>query len=173
MTTKPDSPAALELGKFIPPPGARLRSVPDETLENELREIWREVEPCCLGFPKPDGWRFQIHKLGDKVKLFSRNHKDWSTKYPSIVHMIRSNVKDDEVILDAEIVGFHKLGHHLAPSNLLYAHRYHTYLLDALYLGERNLVSLPVEERVSFINDYLHNAFCDNFTFAEYTPITS
>ena len=159
----------VEVGAFVKPSDAQLRSVPNET---SLVKIWGEVGEC-LGYPKPDGWRFQIHKLDEEVKLFSRNREDWSTKYPSIVQMIRSQLKGDRVILDTEAVGFDQQGNHLEPSKLLYAHHYHCYILDALYLGGKNLVSLPTQERVASIKEYLHNAFCGNFTFAEYTNINS
>ncbi len=161
--------STVEIGVFVKPSGAQLRSAPDET---SLLKIWEEVGEC-LGYPKPDGWRFQIHKLGNEVKLLSRKGEDWSAKYPSIVQMIRRQVQDDQVILDTEVVGFDHYGEHLEPSKLRYAHHYHCYLLDALYLGGRNLVSLQTQERVSFIKDHLQNAFCDIFTLAEYTLITS
>jgi DNA ligase 1 len=159
----------LEVGVFVKPSGAQLRSVPDET---SLVSVWEEVGEC-LGYPKPDGWRFQIHKMGDEVKLLSRNREDWSAKFPSIVQMIREQVQDEQVILDTEVVGFDYYGQHLEPSKLRNAHHYHCYLLDALYLSGRNLVSLQTQERASFIREHLQHAFCDKFTFAKYTRITS
>ncbi len=161
--------STLEVGVFVKPSGAQLRSVSDE---GSLLRVWQEVGEC-LGYPKPDGWRFQIHKLGEEVKLFSRNREDWSTKYSSIVQMIRSQLKSDQIILDIELVGFDHQGNHLEPSKLLYAHHYHCYILDALYLGGKSLVSLATRERVAYIKEYLHTSFNGNFTFAEYTNINS
>lgn len=161
--------STIELRVFVKPSGAQLRSISDE---GSLLRIWQEVGEC-LGYPKPDGWRFQIHKLDEEVKLYSRHREDWSPKYSSIVQMIRRQLKGDQVILDTELVGFDHQGNHLEPSKLLYAHHYHCYILDALYLGGKNLVFLPTQERVAYIKEYLHHAFDDNFTFAEYTNIDS
>src|SRR5216110_1280170 len=95
----------VQPGEYIRPPSAQLRSVPNGAPESVLVEIWREVG-ICLGGPKYDGWRFQIHKLGAVVKLFSRTGKDWAAEFPSIVRMIRTQVGDDQAILDTELVGF-------------------------------------------------------------------
>jgi ATP-dependent DNA ligase len=162
----------VQPGEYIRPPSAQLRSVPNGAPESVLVEIWREVG-TCLGGPKYDGWRFQIHKLGAVVKLFSRTGKDWAAEFPSIVQMIRTQVGDDQAILDTELVGFDQYGHHLEPSKLRYAFLYRCYLLDGLYLNRRNLTPLPTQERVSFIKEYLDEAFQGIFTPAEYTTIAS
>src|SRR5216683_1211660 len=94
--------SALELGVFVNPSGAQLRSASDE---GSLLRIWQEAGEC-LGYPKPDGWRFQIHKLGAAVKLFSRTGKDWAAEFPYIVQIIRTQVEDEQAILDTELVGF-------------------------------------------------------------------
>src|SRR5205814_3719737 len=46
-------------------------------------------------------------------------------------------------------------------------------LLDGLYLNRRNLTPLPTQERVSFIKEYLDEAFQGFFAPAEYTTIAS
>lgn len=158
----------VEPGEFIRPSGALLRSASDE---NAVIKVWEEVKEC-LGYPKPDGWRFQVHKIGATVKLFSRKGIDYAGEYPSIVQMIRTQVKHDPAILDTELVGFDKYGHHLPPVRLRQATQYRCYLLDALYLNG-NLASLPTQNRVAFIRERLHDAFHGMFTFAEYTFIRS
>src|SRR2546430_1346048 len=142
----PNSITIVEPGEFIPPSIAKLISVPDKTSESALLGAWQKVGPC-LGSPKYDGWRFQIHKMGEIVKLFSREGKDWATNYPSVVQMIRTQLADDQVILDTELVGFDQYGHHLPASELRSAPLYRCYLLDALYLDKRNLTSLSALER--------------------------
>jgi len=155
-------------GEFISPSGAQLRSAPDE---NAVVKVWEEVGEC-LGYPKPDGWRIQVHKIRASIKLFSRKGIDYAGEYPSIVQMIRTQVEDDLAVLDTELVGFDRYGHHLAPTKLRNAAQYRCYLLDALYLS-RNLISLPTRNRVAFIREHLHKAFRGMFTFAEYTLIRS
>jgi len=136
---------------FVQPAGAQLRSAPDE---EALIKVWDEVGKC-LGYPKPDGWRIQIHKQGSDVKLFSRSGKNWTKEFPDIIQVILSQVKDDQIILDTELVGFDRHGRHLAPSKLRDASQYRCYILDALYFGGENLTSLPTQKRVRLMKDHL------------------
>lgn len=168
----PDTIIIVEPGEFIPPSIAKLIIVPDKTSESALLGAWQKVGPC-LGSPKYDGWRFQIHKVGERVNLFSRKREDWAEDFPLIVQMMQTQVEDDQVILDTELVGFDQYGHHLPASKLRYAPLYRCYLLDALYLDKRNLTSLSALEREAFSKTYLHNAFRGIFSFAEYTSIHS
>jgi DNA ligase 1 len=159
----------VQPGEFIKPSGASLRNVPDE---NEVVKVWEEVG-ACFGYLKPDGWRLQVHKMGEEVKLFSRNGVDWAAKYPTIAQMIRDQVKYDQVVLDTELVGFDQQGNHLEPAKLRQASQYRCYLLDALYLNGRDLTSLSTQERLFFIREYLQTAFGGIFALAEYTFIGS
>lgn len=158
---------AIQPGVFVQPSGAQLRSAPDE---EALTLVWNEVKEC-MGYPKPDGWRIQIHKQGNDVQLFSRSGKNWTKTFGAIVDIIRTQVQDEQVILDAEVVGFDRQGRHLGPSKLRYAHHYRCYLLDALYLKGQDLTSLPARERIPLISGHLSKAFQDSFIFAEYTSL--
>jgi DNA ligase-1 len=167
ITSNP--PSTVQPGVFVQPAGAQLRSAPDE---EALAQVWDEVKEC-LGYPKPDGWRIQIHKQGSSVQLFSRSGKNWTEVFPAIVQLILTQVQDDQIILDTELVGFDRSGHHLGPSKLRDASQYLCYLLDALYLRGENLTSLPTQKRVRLIRDHLSSSFYGNFAFAEYTSIES
>lgn len=169
MGTTSSSPPVVQPGVFVQPAGAQLRSAPDE---EALIKVWEEVGKC-LAYPKPDGWRIQIHKQGSNVKLFSRSGKDWTEEFPAIVQVILSQVQDDQVILDTELVGFDRQGRHLAPTSLRYAHHYHCYLLDALHLRGEDLTSFPTSKRLRLIREYLHDTFHGSFTLAEYSSIES
>lgn len=155
-------------GSFVEPAGAQLRSAIND---DALVGVWKETQRC-FGYPKPDGWRIQIHKVGNDVFLFSRSGKDWAGKFPEVVAMIHERVKDD-VILDIELVGFDAHGSHLVPTKLRNASKYHCYLLDALYLHGQNLVDMPTRERIPFILEYLQDALYGTFTLIDYTPIES
>lgn len=158
----------IQPGAFVEPAGAQLRSIADD---DALAGLWEEVHQC-FSYPKADGWRIQIHKIGNDVFLFSRSGKDWTAEFPSVVTMIRERVKDN-VILDTELVGFDDYGSHVEPSKLLIAPQYHCYLLDALYLHEQTIVDLPTKERVARIWEYLQDALYGTFTLAEYKLIES
>lgn len=53
---------------------------------------------------KYDGIRAQLHKIGDKVKIFSRRLEDVTSPFPEIVNA--SANQQDDFILDGEIVPF-------------------------------------------------------------------
>lgn len=55
---------------------------------------------------KYDGFRIQVHKKGDKVKLFTRNLEDVTSSLPDIVTFVNDNVDIDTVVLDGEVVGY-------------------------------------------------------------------
>jgi DNA ligase-1 len=158
-------------GVFVQPSGARLESVPND---DSLDEIWKDVEKLgsCYGYPKPDGWRLQIHKSGDTVKVLSRRNIDYTKAFPSLVRIIRSPELQDQVVLDTELVGFNIYGQHLEPSKLRSAAQYHCYLLDALFLNGKDLTAWPTRERVPYIRQNLDNFFSLEHTLAENTILT-
>ncbi len=159
----------VQPGVFIQPSGAQLRSAPDE---EALALVWSEVKEC-IGYPKPDGWRIQIHKQGNDVQFFSRSGKNWTKEFPSVVQLIRDQVHEDQIILDTELVGFDRQGRHLGPSKLRDAHHYRCYLLDVLYLRGENLTLFPTAKRVRLIKEYLSDSFNGSFALAGYIPIES
>jgi DNA ligase-1 len=63
------------------------------------------------GFPvrieyKYDGFRLQIHKQGDVVRLFTRRLDEVTKQFPDVVVAIRELITLTDCILDAEAVGF-------------------------------------------------------------------
>lgn len=63
------------------------------------------------GFPvrleyKYDGFRLQIHKNGNVVKLFTRRLEDVSAQFPDIVAAVKKHVGVMRCILDGEAVGY-------------------------------------------------------------------
>ncbi|MFO8016035.1 MAG: ATP-dependent DNA ligase [Candidatus Woesearchaeota archaeon] len=62
-------------------------------------------KPAAIEF-KYDGFRLQVHKQGDEIKLFTRRLEDVTRQFPDLVEAVRENVKGESFILDAEAVGF-------------------------------------------------------------------
>ena len=54
---------------------------------------------------KYDGMRIQIHKLDDKIKIYSYNNKDITDKCPKIVKRLE-NKSFKDIVLDAELILF-------------------------------------------------------------------
>ncbi|MER3397485.1 MAG: DNA ligase [Chloroflexota bacterium] len=56
--------------------------------------------------PKLDGFRCQVHKDGDKVKIFSRNLEDFSEMFPEIVQGARTQVAARQAIIEGEAIAY-------------------------------------------------------------------
>ncbi|MGH9177170.1 MAG: ATP-dependent DNA ligase [Acidimicrobiales bacterium] len=53
---------------------------------------------------KLDGARIQAHRLGDEVRLYTRNLNDVTARLPAVVELVR-NLPVEAVVLDGEVLG--------------------------------------------------------------------
>jgi DNA ligase-1 len=108
---------------------------------------------------KYDGARVQIHKSDEGVKIFSRRLTDVTESLPEIVEMARK-MPAREVILEGEVVAVDRQGFPIPFQHLMRRFRrvhgildaaekipLKLYLFDIIYLNEKNLISLPYEQR--------------------------
>jgi ATP-dependent DNA ligase len=97
---------------------------------------------------KHDGYRLQVRRAGDAVRLFTRRGYDWSGRYPAIT-LTAMQLRADSFTLDAEAVGCGPDG--IAIFDAL--HRHGTvsdptlYAFDLLELEGRDLRALPLRDR--------------------------
>ncbi len=54
---------------------------------------------------KYDGFRLQVHKTKGKITLYTRRLEDVTAQFPDVMQRIAKNVKGDNFIIDAEVVG--------------------------------------------------------------------
>ena len=109
---------------------------------------------------KLDGARVQAHRLGDEVRLYTRNLNEVTERLPAVVDIVRS-FDVERVILDGEVygsaVGEDKAGpfqetmsqfsrHQPAPETAL-AVRF----FDILHLDGEDLIDLPLERRLTLL----------------------
>jgi hypothetical protein len=59
--------------------------------------------PDWLHEVKYDGYRVRVERDGDRVRLFSRNGYDWTSRYPWIVEAARK-IRQKRFVLDGEAV---------------------------------------------------------------------
>ncbi|MES2141730.1 MAG: non-homologous end-joining DNA ligase [Pseudomonadota bacterium] len=100
---------------------------------------------------KYDGYRLLSFIKNNKIKLMTRNQRDWTTKFPSTIEALRKlNLKT--AILDGELVALNKKSrsdfqllqnsiHNKATSNLIY------YVFDLLYYNGIDFMSYPLAKR--------------------------
>ncbi len=61
--------------------------------------------PAAIEF-KYDGFRIQVHKEGEKIRLFTRRLEEVTEQFPDVVSAVKSNISAKTCILDGEAVGF-------------------------------------------------------------------
>jgi bifunctional non-homologous end joining protein LigD len=107
---------------------------------------------------KHDGFRIVSRKDGERVRLWSRNARDWSVEFRAIAEALRA-LPFSSVILDGEAVAhspeglpdFHGLLGDGAASACLYA-------FDLLAVEGEDLRRLPLEARRERLADLLADA---------------
>ena len=128
------------------------------------REIYTEFINR-LGIPfiaeyKLDGERLQIHKIGDKVILFSRRLLDVSDQYPDVCQKVRESIKTENVIFEGEVVAMDPVYEKMLPFQVLSQRRRKydveeilkevpvcLFVFDLLKFGDESYVDKPFPER--------------------------
>ena len=113
---------------------------------------------------KFDGFRVQIHKDGDKVRLFSRNLEETTPMFPDIIEGVKKQVKVKSVILDSEALAYNPESDEFLPfQETTKRRRKHgideaakslplrSMVFDIMYLDGKSLMDLPVSERVQYL----------------------
>lgn len=109
---------------------------------------------------KYDGARVQIHKSGDRVRIFSRRLTDVTDSLPEILEAIRGNIKASEAILEGEVIALDRSGSPIPFQHLMRRfRRVHSiedmakripvrlYLFDILYVDGKSLISTSYLQR--------------------------
>lgn len=106
---------------------------------------------------KYDGYRIQAHVNAGDVSIWTRQGKDWTSKF-SLIEQSLQKLQVDSVILDGEMVSYDERGHtHLKYLlNNLKSHRFdliHYVVFDILYLNGKDLRKLPLMERKLILDE--------------------
>ena len=114
---------------------------------------------------KYDGARVQIHKDGEKVRVFSRRLENVTASLPEIVQAARQ-ISAKSAILDGEAVAFGKDGRPTAFQQILkrFRRKYNVeklaaqiplrlFLFDLIYLDGRSVIDLPLRERRTLLEE--------------------
>ena len=109
--------------------------------------------------PKLDGFRVQIHRDGDRVRIYSRNLEDMSRMFPDVSHAARTQLKQPRVIIEGEAMGVDPETGEFLPFQVTSSRRrrhgidaaareipLHVHAFDLLYDGD-NVIELPFTER--------------------------
>ncbi len=115
-----------------------------------IAELINDLGEC--GFEiKYDGARLQIHKMEDKIELYTRRLENVSKQFPEIVEATRENVNANNCIIEGEVVAITSIDDH-TPRPFQYLSR----RIKRKYNIHEMVKSTPVEINLfdlTFIND--------------------
>lgn len=114
---------------------------------------------------KLDGFRMQVHKIGDEVKLFTRRLEDVTSQFPDVVGYVKERVNADSFILDSEAVGYSPKTHKYLPFQNISQRIKRKYnieevskkfpvelnVFDILFYDGKNMIKEPFEKRRKII----------------------
>lgn len=110
---------------------------------------------------KFDGFRVQIHKDGDKVRLFSRNLEETTPMFPDIIKGVLEQVSAKSIILDSEALAFNPISEEFLPFQETTKRRrkynieemsqklpLKAFVFDIMFLNGKSLMEQPLESRI-------------------------
>jgi bifunctional non-homologous end joining protein LigD len=128
-----------------------------------LEELKRPFHrPGWVYEEKYDGYRMVAYKDGDRVRLISRNQKDFTRQFAEIAEAVAA-LKAKTLILDGEVAVFDEnLVSHLgylrgAPEEKLLTPSVFV-AFDCLYARGKNLMGLPLKRRRAVLEKELRGA---------------
>lgn len=68
-------------------------------------EIIAKIGECAVE-PKFDGFRLQVHRNGQQVRIYSRNLEDMTGMFPEIAEAARTRLRCDNVIFEGEAMAY-------------------------------------------------------------------
>lgn len=121
--------------------------------------------PCAFEY-KYDGFRMQIHKNDDNVKIFTRRLENVTNQFPDVVDIVKNNINANNCILDSEAVAIDKVTGKYKPFQSVSQRikRKHGIdemvkqlpielnIFDIIYYNDDNLLKTPFSERRKIID---------------------
>jgi len=127
-------------------------------------EVVEKLGGKCSAEYKLDGERFQIHKKGDKVTIFSRRLENITYMYPDAVQLTKIRITAEDAIIEGEAVAYDPdTGEDRSFQTLMQRRRKYgieemmekipvrVYLFDCLYADGRDLTLEPYPERIDVL----------------------
>ncbi|MEM0076399.1 MAG: ATP-dependent DNA ligase, partial [Thermoproteota archaeon] len=157
-------------------------------IRNTNLELFRPVKPMLAemsyNFEEPlrehggksaveikfDGARVQVHKKGNKIKIYSRRLSDVTESLPDVREEVKNELKAEEAVLDGEVIAIGTEGKPLPFQELMRRFgrikevqkkikeiKLKLYVFDLLYLDGRVLVDETYENRTNKLYDIVGN----------------
>jgi DNA ligase-1 len=144
--------------------GAPIRSELCERLPTPEKVI-EKMEEVDVQY-KYDGFRVQIHKNGDEIRMFSRNLEEMTQMFPELTAAARVQIKADSAILDSEALAYNPQSEEFLPfQETTKRRRKHNilemagklplkaFVFDILYKNGRQLLDEPLKKRMEILKE--------------------
>ncbi len=147
--------------------------------ENSIKSILSRLGLCAID-SKYDGFRMQIHKKDEAVKIFSRRLDDMTHMFPEIVKAVQE-LEAKELIFEGEALAYDlKKERFLSFQQTMKRRRKYgvkefskttplrLFLFDILYLDSRELIKDPYSKRREILEDLIitHAQYTNNKTLS-------
>ncbi|MCL6096190.1 MAG: ATP-dependent DNA ligase [Patescibacteria group bacterium] len=117
---------------------------------------------------KYDGFRVQIHKKGDEIRMFSRNLEEMTHMFPELIEAAKKQIKADSVILDSEALAYNPESEEFLPfQETTKRRRKHNilemadklplkaFVFDILYKNGKQLLDEPLFKRMEILKEVI------------------
>jgi DNA ligase-1 len=146
--------------------GYPVRSELCERLPNPEKVIEKMVEVDAQY--KYDGFRVQIHKDGENVRMFSRNLEEMTHMFPELITAVKKQIKAKTIILDSEALAYNPESEEFLPfQETTKRRRKHgikemaeklplkAFVFDILYKDGKSLIDEPLRKRMEILKEVL------------------
>lgn len=120
--------------------------------------------------PKFDGFRCQVHKDGNSIKIFSRNLEDFTSSFPDLVKGSLAEIEAKSVILEGEAIAYNPVTGEFLPFQETTKRRrkygvaeaaekmpLKLFCFDLLYLNGKDITKIPYQERRAKLKDIIRD----------------
>ncbi len=129
----------------------------EDTVESAFERVGK---PAAIEY-KLDGFRLQVHKFDNEIKLFTRRLENVTKQFPDVVALVKNNVVGKNFILDCEVVGVDKVSGKFLPfqsisqrikrkydiSDMAEEFPVQVHVFDLLYYNNSSLMKAAFSER--------------------------
>ncbi|MEK7551213.1 MAG: ATP-dependent DNA ligase [Patescibacteria group bacterium] len=115
--------------------------------------------------PKMDGFRIQIHKNKDEIRMFSRNLEEMTHMFPELIEASKRQIKAETAILDTEALAYNPDSEEFLPfQETTKRRRKHgieemaktlplkAFVFDILYKDGQSLIDKPLSLRMEILS---------------------
>jgi DNA ligase 1 len=147
-------------------PGTPIRPTAAERLPN-AKEIIKKLGKCAVE-EKYDGFRVQLSKDGDKIKIFSRQSEDITNMFPEIIKAAKTQLKPEKCFVEGEALAVNQESNEYYPFQITIQRKrkyevekkakeypLNLFLFDVMYVDGKSMMDKPFIERRKKLGEIL------------------